>query len=87
MTKGRRGYICAQNSVISYMDLFGSTCICEQMILTMSNAKPKHQSQLTDENLQSVFSISTSCMELDFKAILKDKSQLHGSSLTFCIQC
>ena len=61
------------------MVLFGSTYICEQTFSTMSITKSKHRSQLTDKNLQSVLRISTSSMEPDFKAILKNKSQIHGS--------
>ena len=61
------------------MVLFGSTYICEQTFSTMSITKSKNRSQLADENLQSVLRISTSGMEPNFKAILKDKSKFHGS--------
>lgn len=61
------------------MVLFGSTYICEQTFSTMNINKSKQRSLLTDDNLHSVLRISTSNMEPDFKAILKDKSQFHGS--------
>ena len=61
------------------MVLFGSTYICEQTFSAMSITKSKQRSQLTDENLQPVLRIPTSSMEPDLNAILKDKSQFHGS--------
>ena len=47
--------------------IFGSTCACEQLFLTMKLAKIKLVAQPTDENVQDVMLLSSSTYYLYFK--------------------
>ena len=59
--------------------LFGSTYICEQTFSVMKFNKSRYRSSLTDDHLSAVLRISTSDIQPDIDALVKDQQRLDFS--------
>jgi len=67
------------NNALKYLSMFGSTYRCEQLFSHMKIVKNSNRNRLGNNNLTAIMRLSTSKIEPDINAIVKQKKQVHKS--------